>query len=251
MRIQAGPLITIICGFVIAAVGFFWHIHTTRTEKAASRGATPSSISESSDVQPSLKTDVQPSPRKEETAGETVAAREPAVKPTTDSNTPLNQNQNQDVERSSGPGPVAERSTPARVGISDAELKSSALAFASKIRVFEQSFDSRRDQIFDKQVGDQAGRHDQMQEVKAIEREKANEFTQAYLPQAQYMEGELLRRLQGHGINVVVPPPPRGISMALGRSLLQLDTRDSTLPGHRPVQGLASYLEFLASNLPD
>ncbi len=249
MRIQAGPLITIICGFVIAAVGFFWHIHTTRTEKAASRGVAPSSISASSDVQPSPKTDVQPSPKKEETAGETVAAREPAVKPQTDSNT--SSNQNQDVERSSSPGPVAEKSTPAQVGISDAEFKSSALAFAGKIRVFEQSFNSRRDQIFDKQPGNQAGRHDQMQELKAIEREKANEFTQAFLPQAQFMEGELLRRLQGHGINAVVPPPPRGISMVLGRSLLQLDTRDSTLPGHRPVQGLASYLEFLASNLPD
>ena len=173
LRIQAGPLITIICGFVIAAVGFFWHFHTARTEKAASRGVIPSSISESSDV--------QPSPKKEETAGENIAARDPVVKPTIDPKPSLKQNQ--DVERSSSP--VAERSTPAQVGPSDAEFKSSALAFASKIRVFEQSFDLRRDQIFDKQVGNQAGRNDQMQELKAIEREKANEFTQAFLPQAQ------------------------------------------------------------------
>jgi len=39
--------------------------------------------------------------------------------------------------------------------------------------------------------------------------------------------------------------------MASGRSLLQLTATDVALPGHRPVQGLASYLEFLAGNLPD
>jgi hypothetical protein len=261
MRIQAGPLITIICGLVIAAAGFFWHMHTARTEKTASRGVTPPSISQR-DIRPSLQKEVQPSPekevqlspqkgvqpspKKEETAGEEVAVRDPVVNSTTDSNKPT-----QDVGQPSSPGPVAARQPPAQVGMSDADFKLSVLAFAGRIRVFEQSFDTKRDQIFDKQVRDQAARQEQMQELKAIEREKANEFNQTVLPEAQLMERELLRRLQAHGISVVVPPPPRGISMALGRSLLQLDTRDVALPGHRPVQGLASYLKFLANNLPD
>jgi hypothetical protein len=239
MRIQAGPLITIIGGFVIVAIGVFWHLHTGRTEKTASRGVTPSGLSQSSDL--------QPSPKKEETSGENIVAGDIVVKSAIVSNTLSNQHQ--DVERSSNP--VAETSTTTDVHMSDAEFKSSALAFASKIRAFEQSFDSRRDQIFDKRVGHQADRYDQFQELKTIETKKASEFTQAFLPQAQFIEGDLLRRLQGHGINVPMPPPPRGISIALGRSLLHLDTRDIVLPGHRPVHGLASYLELLASNLPD
>src|SRR5262245_28045078 len=53
MRIHAGPLITIIVGFIIVAVGIFWHIGLARTEKAAPRGVTPPSISQASDLQPS------------------------------------------------------------------------------------------------------------------------------------------------------------------------------------------------------
>src|SRR5262245_51438596 len=287
MKIQAGPLITIIAGFVIVAAGYFWHLQTARIDKTASRAVAPSSMSGTAAVQPSPKPEVQPppqmnvqpppqqeaqpSPKKEETAGATVAAREPASKPTTDATTPSKPTQDaareavarpapdsttptkptQDVAPPSSPGPVAERSSPAQVGSPDAALKASALAFAIKIRAFELTFDARREQIFDKKVGDQAARQEQMQELKAIDREKANEFTQTFLPQAQQMEGELLRRLQARGINAAVPPPPRGISMALGRSLLQLSATDVALPGHRPVQGLAAYLEFLAGNLPD
>ena len=122
------------------------------------------------------------------------------------------------------------------------------MEFANKIRTFEQSYDSRREQIVG---GNQTDKEKQTLELKTLDAEKVNEFVTTFLPNAQYLQAELLRRLRQRGIEAAVPPPPGGISIALGRSLLQLDIRAAGLPGYRPVHGLASYLEMLASNLPD
>jgi hypothetical protein len=40
MKMQTGPLLTIIAGFVIAAVGVLWHVHMART----GGGAAPRSV---------------------------------------------------------------------------------------------------------------------------------------------------------------------------------------------------------------
>jgi hypothetical protein len=99
--------------------------------------------------------------------------------------------------------------------------------------------------------GSQIERERQTLELKALDAEKSAEFIKSFFPNAQFLQAELLRRLQQRGIDVAVPPPPRGIPIVLGRSLLQLDIAAAGLPGYRPVHGLASYLEMLASNLPD
>jgi hypothetical protein len=42
MKIQTGPLLSIIGGLLIAALGVFWHVHMARTESgAAPHGVAP------------------------------------------------------------------------------------------------------------------------------------------------------------------------------------------------------------------
>jgi hypothetical protein len=244
MKVQAGPLLMIIVGFAIATIGVLWHLHLVGTEKPLPIEMTPSNVFPSTD-----------SPRKEEAfsekmAGGDIANKPPAGDPPVDPNSDKSTTRDRDHNVNRGFDPVS-KTTTAQVELSDPEIKSAALLFAKKMRAFEQPYDSKRDQIVAKPMGNQAERDAQIQELRTLEAEKAAEFIQAFLPQAQLMQAELLRRLQRRGIEVIVPPPPRGISIALGRSLLQLDISGGGLPGHRPIHGLASYLEMLASNLPD
>ena len=173
-------------------------------------------------------------------------------------------------------GKVAEpaAATPvARADMSNAEFKSAALAFAGKMRAFEQSYDSRRYQIFDKRTDNQQERDEQIQELKALQNEKISDFAKDILPQAQFLQGELSRRLAQRGVTdvpmpppptavrgerivhrgqgILMPPPPAGTSIAMGKRLLQVDVSDVGLLGHQPVHGLAAYLELLASKLTD
>jgi hypothetical protein len=232
MKVQTGPLLTIIAGFVIAAVGVFWHAHLARTANgAAPRGVVPN---------------VELQPEEEgKTAGD-IGVKSPggdtSVGQDDNKNTGVDGNQQVDRPR---------ETAMAQVEMPNMELKSSTFVFANEIRTFEQSYDSRREQIVGMHIGIQADREGQALELKALDAEKIAEFTKTFLPNAQFLQAELLRRLQQRGIDVAVPPPPRGISIALGRSILQLDIRAGGLPGYRPVHGLASYLEMLASNLPD
>ena len=136
--------------------------------------------------------------------------------------------------------------------MSAAEFKAATLAFAGKMRAFELSYDSRRYQIFDKQTDNQEERDEQIQELKALQSEKVSNFTKDILPQAQFLQSELLRRLEQRGVtDVPMPAPPAGTSIAMGRRLLQVDVSDVGLLGHQPLHGLAAYLELLASKLTD
>jgi hypothetical protein len=134
----------------------------------------------------------------------------------------------------------------------DAQFKSATAAFAEQMKAFEQSYDSRRLEILEKRTDSQAERDEQVEELKVLQIEKVSGFARGILPHAQFLQAELTRRLQQQGISdVPLPPPPAGISIAMGRQILQMDVSDVGLPGHRPVTGLASYLELLASKLPD
>src|SRR5262249_16997257 len=140
---------------------------------------------------------------------------------------------------------------PAYADMPDAELKSATTDLAGKMRAFEQGYDARRYQLFDKQTDNQQERDQQIQELKTLQSDKVAEFTREILPQAQALHETLLQRLQRYGISdVAMPPPPAGTTMAMGRRLLQVDVTDVGLLGHQPVQGLAAYLELLAGRLP-
>jgi len=235
MKIQTGPLLTIIGGFVIAALGVFWHVHMARTESgAAPHGVVPSVKLQSEEKEKTLTNIGDKSPSGGISVGQD-----------NDKNT---SGGIQDVDR--GSDSITETAAN-HVEMPNMELKKSTLVFANKIRTFEQSYDSKREQIVRMHVGGQAEREGQTLELKALDAEKIAEFTKTFLPNAQFLHSELLRRLQQRGIDVTVPPPPRGISIALGRSLLQLDITVGGLPGYRPVHGLASYLEMLANSLTD
>ena len=140
----------------------------------------------------------------------------------------------------------------ASADMSDAQFKSATTAFTEQMKAFEQSYDSRRLEILEKRTDTQSERDQQVEELKTLQNEKVSGFARDILPHAQFLQAELTRRLQQQGIgDVPLPPPPAGISIAMGRQILQMDVNDVGLPGHRPVTGLASYLELLAGKLPD
>jgi hypothetical protein len=241
MKIQAGPLAAIILGFVIAAAGVLWHLQTSRTERPASARVGPSLAPFGS--QPASP-DTKPS--------DAAAAKDRvATAPPHASEADKAQAQHRDQATAKGSAPLAAMPA-ARADMSDAEFKSATLAFAGKMRTFEQSYDSKRYQIFDKPTDNQQERDEQIQELKALQSEKVSNFTKDILPQAQFLQNELLRRLEQRGItDVPTPQPPAGTSIAMGRRLLQVDVSDVGLLGHQPLHGLAAYLELLASKLTD
>jgi hypothetical protein len=241
MKIQAGPLAAIILGFVIAAAGVLWHLQTSRTERPASARVVPS-------LAPSGSQPASPDTK----ASDAAAAKDRvATAPPNASEGDKAQAQHRDQATAKGSAPLAAMPT-ARADMSDAEFKSATLAFAGKMRTFEQSYDSKRYQIFDKPTDNQQERDEQIQELKALQSEKVSNFTKDILPQAQFLQNELLRRLEQRGItDVTMPQPPAGTSIAMGRRLLQVDVSDVGLLGHQPLHGLAAYLELLASKLTD
>jgi hypothetical protein len=237
MKIQAGPLAAIILGFVIAAAGVLWHLQTSRTERPASAPLAPSG---SQPASPDTK------PSDAAAAKDRVATAPPHA-----SEADKAQAQHRDQATAKGSAPLAAMPA-ARADMSDADFKSATLAFAGKMRVFEQSYDSKRYQIFDKSTDNQEERDEQIQELKALQSEKVSNFTKDILPQAQFLQNELLRRLEQRGVtDIPMPPPPAGTSIAMGKRLLQVDVSDVGLLGHQPLHGLAAYLELLVSKLTD
>lgn len=241
MKIQAGPLAAIILGFVIAAAGVLWHLQTSRTERPASARVVPS-------LAPSGSQPASPDTKPSDAAA---AKDRVATAPPHASEGDKAQAQHRDQATAKGSAPLAAMPA-ARADMSDAEFKSATLAFGGKMRAFEQSYDSKRYQIFDKPTDNQEERDEQIQELKALQSEKVSNFTKDILPQAQFLQNELLRRLEQRGItDVTMPQPPAGTSIAMGRRLLQVDVSDVGLLGHQPLHGLAAYLELLASKLTD
>jgi hypothetical protein len=241
MKIQAGPLAAIIIGFVIAAAGVLWHLQTSRTERPASARVVPS-------LAPSGSQPASPDTKPSDAAA---AKDRVATAPPHASEGDKAQAQHRDQATAKGSAPPAAIPA-ARADMSDAEFKSATLALAGKMRAFEQSYDSKRYQIFDKPTDNQEERDEQIQELKALQSEKVSNFTKDILPQAQFLQNELLRRLEQRGVtDVPMPPPPAGTSIAMGRRLLQVDVSDVGLLGHQPLHGLAAYLELLASKLTD
>ena len=241
MKIQAGPLAAIILGFVIAAAGVLWHLQTSRTERPASARVVPS-------LAPSGSQPASPDTKPSDAAA---AKDRVATAPPHASEGDKAQAQHRDQATAKGSAPLAAMPA-ARADMSDAEFKSATLAFGGKMRAFEQSYDSKRYQIFDKPTDNQQERDEQIQELKALQSEKVSNFTKDILPQAQFLQNELLRRLEQRGItDVTMPQPPAGTSIAMGRRLLQVDVSDVGLLGHQPLHGLAAYLELLASKLTD
>ena len=241
MKIQAGPLAAIILGFVIAAAGVLWHLQTSRTERPASARVVPS-------LAPSGSQPASPDTKPSDAAA---AKGRVATAPPHPSEGDKAQAQHRDQATAKGSAPPAAMPA-ARADMSDADFKSATLAFAGKMRAFEQSYDSKRYQIFDKPTDNQEERDEQIQELRALQSEKVGNFTKDILPQAQFLQNELLRRLEQRGItDVPMPPPPAGTSIAMGRRLLQVDVSDVGLLGHQPLHGLAAYLELLAGKLTD
>jgi hypothetical protein len=235
MKMQTGPFAAIVIGLLIAAAGAVWHIQTTRVRAPASPAAAPPAAS-----QPAARVEPQiaPPPPGDHPAAPQVATPQGEKTATAGH-----------AEAGKAAGPAA---PVARADMPDTEFKSATLAFADKMRAFEQSYDSRRYQIFDQQTETQEERDQQTQDLKALQTEKVSEFSKDILPQAHLLEKELLRRLEQRGISdVPMPPPPAGTSIAMGKRLLQVDVSDVGLLGHRPLHGLAAYLELLASKLTD
>jgi hypothetical protein len=242
MKIQAGPLAAIVSGIVIAAAGVLWHLQTSRTGTSVSARVELVVAPQPSNSQASSP-DRKPSDAASAKATAPSAGHAPALE--------SDATQRRDLTM----GKVLEPATAApvaRTDMSDAEFKAATLAFAGKMRTFEQSYDSRRYQIFDKRTDNQEERDEQIQELKALQSAKVNDFAKDILPQAQFLQSELSRRLERRGVaDVSMPPPPAGTSIAMGKRLLQVDVSDVGLLGHQPVHGLAAYLEFLASKLAD
>lgn len=246
MKIQAGPLAAIVAGFVIAAAGVLWHLQTSRSGTSVATRVEPAVVPQPSSTQSSVPGG---KPSDATVASDRSAAAPSAHPPSSEGD------KTAALRRDPTMGKVAEpaAATPvARADMSNAEFKSAALAFAGKMRAFEQSYDSRRYQIFDKRTDNQQERDEQIQELKALQNAKISDFAKDVLPQAQFLQGELLRRLEQRGVtDVPMPPPPAGTSIAMGKRLLQVDVSDVGLLGHQPVHGLAAYLELLASKLTD
>ncbi len=248
---NAGPLVAIIVGLIIAAAGVLWQVHLARGPKpdpvaqvpgaAALAHPEPAPTVHQSSAMAGLEAGPTPPATDQHTAikpsaAPPVAEQAPAV-------------QSAQSKAKSPPAPVV---MVASADMSDAQFKSATMAFAEQMKAFEQSYDSRRLEVLEKPTGSQSDRDQQIDELKALQNDKVSAFTRDVLPHARFLQGELVRRLQQQGVgDVPLPPPPAGISIAMGRQILQTDVSDVGLPGHRPVTGLASYLELLASKLPD
>jgi hypothetical protein len=250
---NAGPLVAIVVGLIITAAGILWQVHLARGPKPASVAQAPAAPAVRPEPVP-LPPQPQPgsSPPAHAGPSSSVPDRHAASEPPTAPLVP---------EQAPAPHP-AETATKApatpvvtmlaSADMSDAQFKSATMAFAEQMKAFEQSYDSRRLEILDKRTDSQSERDQQIEELKALQNDKVSDFARDILPHAQFLQSELARRLQLQGIgDVPLPPPPAGISIAMGRQILQMDVSDVGLPGHRPVTGLASYLELLASKLPD
>jgi hypothetical protein len=249
---NAGPLVAIIVGLIITAAGVLWQVHLARSPKSTSVAQAPTAPvarpeppvlppQPQAGLSPPLQPGLSP-PAPGEHPGEPqtappVSAQAPPIQPA--------------QTEAKVPAAPAIKLT-ATADMSDAQFKSATTAFAEQMKAFEQAYDSRRLEILEKRTDSQDERDQQIEELKALQNDKVSEFTRDILPHAQFLQGELVRRLQQQGIgDVPLPPPPAGISIAMGRQILQTDVSDVGLPGHRPVTGLASYLELLASKLPD
>ena len=238
MKIQTGPLAAIIAGLIIAAAGVLWHLQTTRTSRPVVADAPPPASAPVSPPSQPQGTGIAV----DHSAGRAPAA--PAPKPESAKAADA-------VDKAAPPAEAARPPLPAYAAMSDTEIKSATTALAGTMRAFEQGYDARRYQIFDKQTESQQERDQQIADLKTLQSEKVAEFTKQILPQAQALQEDLQQRLQRLGItDVAMPPPPAGTTMAMGRRLLQVDVTDVGLLGHQPVHGLAAYLELLASRLP-
>lgn len=243
---NAGPLVAIILGLMITAAGVWWQVHLARAPKPASVAEAPSAPMarpEAPATNPAPQVGAGASPEHQQARVEPKPAA-PASEPAT----------------AAPPAPKTDAKVPqapaikmvASADMSDAQFKSATAEFTEQMKAFEQSYDSRRLEILDKHTDTQSERDQQVEDLKALQNEKVSEFARDILPHAQFLQAELARRLQQQGIgDVPLPPPPAGISIAMGRQILQMDVSDVGLPGHRPVTGLASYLELLASKLAD
>ncbi len=246
---NAGPLIAIIVGLIITAAGVLWQVHLARGPKPGSVAqvpaeavARPQPATSPSEHQTSLSPPpevgpISPAPDQHTATAPLVSEQAPAVQ----------------SAQSGAKAPTAPAVTMvASADMPDAQFKSATMAFAEQMKAFEQSYDTRRLVILDRRSDSQSDRDQQIEELKALQNDKVSVFVRDILPHAQFLQSELVRRLQQQGIgDVPLPPPPAGISIAMGRQILQTDVSDVGLPGHRPVTGLASYLELLASKLPD
>ena len=240
---NAGPLVAIIVGLMITAAGVWWQVHLARAPKPASVAQAPAAPivrPEAPAANPAPEVGAGASPEHPQ------ASAEP--KPPARASAPAAA-----VPQINAKAPEAPAMTMiASADMSDARFKAATTAFTEQMKVFELSYDSRRLEILDQRADTQSERDQQVEELKALQNEKVSGFARDILPHAQFLQAELTRRLQQQGIgDVPLPPPPAGISIAMGRQILQMDVGDVGLPGHRPVTGLASYLELLASKLPD
>jgi hypothetical protein len=240
---NAGPLVAIVVGLMITAAGVWWQVHLARAPKPVSVAEAPTA--------PIARPATPPAnPEPQAGAGASPEHQQASAQPKPAAA----------ASESATAAPQRDARVPqapaikmvASADMSDAQFKSATTAFTEQMKAFEQSYDSRRLEILDKRTDTQSERDQQVEELKVLQNEKVNEFTRAILPHAQFLQAELTRRLQQQGIgDVPLPPPPAGISIAMGRQILQMDVSDVGLQGHRPVTGLASYLELLASKLPD
>jgi hypothetical protein len=241
---NAGPMLAIIVGLMITAAGVWWQVHLARAPKPgplADALTAPVARPETPGLSPAPQAGPAPvSDQPQASAPPAARAPEQII-----AAPPASQN---DASAPSAPAVT-------RVGsadMTDTQFKAATIAFTEQMKAFEQFYDSRRLEILDKRTDTQGERDQQVEELKALQNEKVGEFARDILPHAQFLQAELTRRLEQQGIgDVPVPPPPAGISIAMGRQILQMDVSDVGLPGHRPVTGLASYLELLASKLPD
>ncbi len=241
---NAGPLVAIIVGLMITAAGVWWQVHLARAPKSASIAGAP------------MAPIARPEPPSSIPAPQVAASPVPQQQqPSTQPATPASEQATAvpSAAQTAAKTPDAPVITMlASADMSDAQFKSATIAFAEQMKAFEQSYDSRRLEILEKGTDTPSERDQQVEELKALQNEKVSGFARDILPHAQFLQAELTRRLQQQGIgDVPLPPPPAGISIAMGRQILQMDVNDVGLPGHRPVTGLASYLELLAGKLPD
>jgi hypothetical protein len=240
---NAGPLVAIIVGLLITAGGVWWQVHLARAPKPVSVAEAPTAPIARPEPPPSIaapQVTQAPLPQPQQASGPPAAPaseQATAVPPAA-----------QSAKTSDAPAVTLSASA----DMPDAQFKSATTVFTEQMKAFEQSYDSRRLEILEKRTDTQSERDEQVEELKVLQNEKVSAFARGILPHAQFLQAELTRRLQQQGIaDVPLPPPPAGISIAMGRQILQMDVSDVGLPGHRPVTGLASYLELLASKLPD
>ena len=241
---NAGPLLAIIVGLMITAAGVWWQVHLARAPKLGPRADAPTAPIARPEAPASM-----PAPQ----AGPAPVSEQPQVSAQPAAPAPEQITAAPPASEIDAKAPSAPAVT--RVGsadMTDTQFKAATAAFTEQMKAFEQFYNSRRLEILDKRTDTQGERDQQVEQLKALQNEKVSEFARDILPHAQFLQAELTRRLEQQGIgDVPLPPPPAGISIAMGRQILQMDVSDVGLPGHRPVTALASYLELLASKLPD